>query len=158
MRNWLSSDSAEQVDVLNNPENLVWGGSDPKSKPIIATHTTNIIAATYTTNGIPTRKLYPLFIKPAIQAVKMRSRASCGSPNFVATSVSPTRIGNQDIIIPSNSITARRGSNNEPFNVSINQFSAVNGHSTSHFSGVSGAETVSTEVAHVNPCERVGWK
>ena len=39
----------------------------------------------------------------------------------------------------------------------MNQFSAVNGHSTSYFSGVSGAETVSAEVANVNPCESVNF-
>ena len=65
------------------------------------------------------------------------------------------QIGNQDIFSPSNSSTARRGRNAEPFDTSINQFSAVNGHSTSYFRGVSGAETVSAEVADVNPCERV---
>ena len=94
------NDSAEQVDLLNDSENLVVGVSDPKSDPIVATHITNGISACDTTNGILTRKLYPLFIKPAIRAVETRSRASCGSPNFVVTSVSPTRIGNQDIFSP----------------------------------------------------------
>ena len=47
--------------------------------------------------------------------------------------------------------------NAEPFDASINQFSAVNVHSTSYFSGVSGAETVSAEVSDVNPCERVNF-
>ena len=75
-RNWLRNDSAKQVDVLNNSENLVADGSDPKSDPSVATHTTNVILSTDTTNGISTQKLYPLFIKPAIQAAKTRSRAS----------------------------------------------------------------------------------
>ena len=43
------------------------------------------------------------------------------------------------------------------FDASINRFSAVNGHSTPYFSSVSGAETVSSEVADVNPCERVNF-
>ena len=93
-RNWLRNDSSEQVDVLNDSENFVVDGSDPKSDPSVATHNTNGISATDTTNRISTQKLYPLFIKPAIQAVKTRSRASCGSPSFAVTSVSPTRIGN----------------------------------------------------------------
>ena len=42
-RNWLRNDSAEQVDVLKDSENLVVDGSDPKSDPIVATHTTNKI-------------------------------------------------------------------------------------------------------------------
>ena len=77
--------------------------------------------------------------------------------SFLVTSVSPTRIGNQYIFSPSNSSTARRGRNAEPFDASINGFPAVNEHSTSYFSGVSGAETVSAEVADVNPCERVNF-
>ena len=63
------NDSLEQVYVLNDCKILVVDGSDPKSDPSVATHTTNRILATDTTNGISTRKLYPLFIKPAIQAV-----------------------------------------------------------------------------------------
>ena len=49
--------SAEQIDVLNNSENLVVDGSDPKSDPNVATHTTNGISATITPNGILTQKL-----------------------------------------------------------------------------------------------------
>ena len=60
------NDSAKQVDVLNDSENLVVDGSDPKSNPPVATRTTNVISATDTNNGISTRKLYPLLIKPAI--------------------------------------------------------------------------------------------
>ena len=75
------NDSAKQVVVTNDSEKLVVDGSDPKSNPSVATHATNGISATYTTNGISTRKLYPLFIKPAIQAtvrpIETRSRASC---------------------------------------------------------------------------------
>ena len=67
--NWLRNDSAEQVDVINDSKNLVVNGSYPKSNPSIATHTTNGFSATVTTNGISTPKLYPLFIKTAIQAV-----------------------------------------------------------------------------------------
>ena len=99
VRNRLRNDYAEQVDALNDSENFVVDGSDPKSDPNVATHTinrilasytTNRISATDTTNGISKRKLYPLFIIPAIQAVETRSRASCGSPSFVVTSISPT--------------------------------------------------------------------
>ena len=89
-RNWLRDDSTKQVDVLNDYEHLVVNKSDPKSNPHVATHITNRISASDTTNGISTRKLYPLFIKPAIQAGITRSRASCRSPSFAVTSVSPT--------------------------------------------------------------------
>ena len=81
-RNWLRNDSAEQVDVLNDSENLVVDGSDPKSDPSVATHTTNGILATDTTNGISTRKLYPLSIKPATQAVEKRSSIDLRKPKF----------------------------------------------------------------------------
>ena len=68
-RNWLRNDSAEQVDVINDSKKMVVGGSDPESDPSVAIDTNNVISATDITNGIPTQKLYPLFIKPAIQAV-----------------------------------------------------------------------------------------
>ena len=99
-RNWLRNDSTEHVDVLNDSKNLVVDGSDPKSDPIVPTHPTNRISANDTTNVISAQKLYPGFIKPAIQAVETRSRVSCGIPSFAVTSVSPTRIGNQDIFSP----------------------------------------------------------
>ena len=143
--------------MLNDSKFFVVDGSNPKSDPNVATHTINGILSTDTTNGILTRKLYPLFIKPAIKAIEPRSRASFGSPKFVDLSVSSTRIRNQDIFGPSDFSTARRGRNAEPFDASINRFSAINGHSTSYFSSVSGAETVSAEVADVNPCERVNF-
>ena len=117
--NSLKNDSFGQVDVLNDSKKLVVDESDLKSDPSVVTHTTNRISANDTTNGISTLKLYPLFIKPAIQAVETRSRASCGSPSFVAMSVFPIRIGNQDIFSPSNSSTARRGRNTEPFDASM---------------------------------------
>ena len=60
-----------------------------------------------------------------------RSRASCEIPTFIATSVSPTWIGNQDIFSPSHPSIAKRGRNAEPFDASINRFLAVNEHSTS---------------------------
>ena len=132
--------------MLNDSKILVVDGSDPKSDPNVATHTTNGISSTDTTNRISTRKLYPLFIKPAIKSIETRSRASFGSPKFVDFSVSSTQIRNQDIFSPSDSSTARRGRNAEPFDASINRFLDVNGHSTSYFSGVSGAEIVSAEV------------
>ena len=113
------NDSFEEVDVLNDSENFVVDGSDPKSDPNVATHTINGILSADTTNGISTRKLYPLFIKPAIKAIETRSRASFGSPKLVDSSVSSTRIRNQDIFSPSDSRTARRGRNAEPFDASI---------------------------------------
>ena len=65
-RNWLRNDSAEKVDAISDSEKLVVDGSDPKSDPSIATHTTNGISDTDTTNVISTQKL---FINPTIQAV-----------------------------------------------------------------------------------------
>ena len=193
-------------------------GSDPKSDPSVATHTTKGISDTQTINGISTQKL---FINPTIQAFvrpitplvtaevevaqeslslsqtvlpqtnvtdaahpcarifrttgnvigterdrvtprdasssETRSRAIFQKSTFVATSISPTRIGNQDIFSPSNPSTARRGRNAKTFETSINGFLAVNEHSTFYFSGVSGVETVSAEVADVNPRERMNF-
>ena len=40
-RNWLRNDSDEQVDAISDSRILVVDGSDPKSDPSIATHTTN---------------------------------------------------------------------------------------------------------------------
>ena len=54
-RNWLRNDSAKQVDVRSDSEKLVVDGSDPKSDLSIATHTTNGISATDTTNAISTQ-------------------------------------------------------------------------------------------------------
>ena len=100
-RNWLRNDSAEQVGVTNYSEKLVVDGSDPKSDPSIPTHTTNIISGIDISNGISTRKLYPLFIKPAIQAVvrlitplvtvevkvAQESLNPCERMNFVSNSI-----------------------------------------------------------------------
>ena len=72
------NDSAKQVDALNDSEILVVDGSDPKSDQSEATHTTN---------GFSQRKLFPLFI--IASSSKTRSRASCRSPSFAVTSVSP---------------------------------------------------------------------
>ena len=84
-----------------------------------------------------------------------RSKASCQSPTVVAMSVSPTRIGNQDNFRPSHPIIVKSGRNVEPFVASINGFSAVNEHSKSYLSGLICVETVSTEIADVNPRERM---
>ena len=76
-RNWLRNDSTEQFDaIINNSdkqvdtirysEKLVVDGSDPKSDPRVATHNTNRISDTHTTNGISTQKL---LINPTIQVV-----------------------------------------------------------------------------------------
>ena len=63
-RNWLRNDSAEQVDAISDSEKLVVDGSDKKKGPRVATHTTNIISPTQTTNSISTQKL---LINPTIQ-------------------------------------------------------------------------------------------
>ena len=60
--------SFEEVDELNESEKFVMDGSNPKSNPNVPTHTINGILSTDTTNRISTRKLYPLFIEPAIKA------------------------------------------------------------------------------------------
>ena len=52
VRNWLSDDSTKQVNVLNDSQNLVMDKSDPKRDIIVATHTINGIAATYSTKGV----------------------------------------------------------------------------------------------------------
>ena len=67
------------------------------------------------------------------------------------------RIGNQDIFSPSHPSIAKRGRNAEPFDASINGFLAINEHSTSYSSGVISFETVSAEVADVNPLERMNF-
>ena len=66
VRNWLRNDSAEQVDAISDSEELVVNGSDSKSDPRVATHTTDGISATHTTNIIITKKI---FINPTIQVV-----------------------------------------------------------------------------------------
>ena len=68
-RNWLRNDSAKQVDVITDSETSVVDGSNSKSNPSVATHTTNGISDTHATNRIPTQKLFSLFINQAIQAV-----------------------------------------------------------------------------------------
>ena len=65
-RNWLRNDSTKHVDAKSDYEKLVVDGSDQKSDPSVATHTTNGTSATNTTNRISTEKL---FINPIIQAV-----------------------------------------------------------------------------------------
>ena len=81
----------------------------------------------------------------------------CQIPLFIATSVPPTRIGNQDIFSPSHPSIAKRGRNAESFDASIKRSLAINEHSTSYFSGVSGVETVSAEVTNVNQCKRMNF-
>ena len=62
-KNWLRNDSAEQFDAISDSEKLVVDGSDLKSNPSVATHTTNVISDTHATNGISTQTL---FIVPTI--------------------------------------------------------------------------------------------
>ena len=50
------NDSFEEVDVLNDSENFVVDGCDPKCDPNVPAHTMNGILSTDTTNGTPTRK------------------------------------------------------------------------------------------------------
>ena len=57
MRNWLRNNSAKQVDAISDSDKLVVDGSDPKSDPRVAIHTTNGFSATHTTNRILTQKL-----------------------------------------------------------------------------------------------------
>ena len=59
--NWLRNNSAEQVDAISDSKKLVVDGSDPKSDQRVATHNTNGISATHTTQK--------LFINPTIQVV-----------------------------------------------------------------------------------------
>ena len=63
---WLRNYSAEQVDAIIDSEKLVVDGSDPKRDPSVATHATNGLSDTDTTNGISTQKL---LINLTIQAV-----------------------------------------------------------------------------------------
>ena len=65
-KNWLRNDSAKQLDAISDSKKLVVDGSDPKSDPAVATHITNGISATHTTNKISTQKL---LINPTIQVV-----------------------------------------------------------------------------------------
>ena len=148
--------------MLNDSEKLVVDGSDPESDPSVATHITNGISDTDTTNGILTRKLYPLFIKPAIQAVvrpiEMRSRASFLSPNLVAISVSPAQFRDQDIINPRHPggiIKVDR--NAEPFDAQINGNATKNSDPTTFFSHVVGVKAVPGEVADVDASERMNF-
>ena len=49
------NDSDKQIDAISDPrKKLVVDGSNPKSAPRVATHTTNVIPTTHTTNGIST--------------------------------------------------------------------------------------------------------
>ena len=73
------------------------------------------------------------------------SRLISQGPSCVSNSVSPTRTGHQNIFSPSHPSISKSGRDAEPFNASINIFSAVDGHSTSYFSGVIGLEAVSGE-------------
>ena len=132
------NDSAEQVGVTNDFENLVVDGSDIKSDPCEATHTTNRIPATDTTNRISERKFFPLFI--IASSSETRSRASCGSPTFVATTVFSTRLRNQDIFSQSDSSTARRDRNAKPFDA---------------FMGLSTAHTADKLKSVIGPATRV---
>ena len=66
-------------------------------------------------------------------------------------------MGTNILSVQATTVPQKGGRNDAPFDASIDGFSAVNEHSTSYFSGVSSAETVSAEVAGFNPCERVNF-
>ena len=66
VRSWLRNDYAKQVDAISDSKKLIVDGSDQKSDPSVATHTTNGTSATDATNRISTQKL---LINPTIQAV-----------------------------------------------------------------------------------------
>ena len=78
---------------------------------------------------------------------------------MVAISISPEKFRDQDIINPRHPGGIIKGDRNaEPFDAHVNVNSTKNSDPmTSYFSGVSGAKTVSAEVADVNPCERVNF-
>ena len=86
------NDSAKQVGVTNDSEKVVVDGAIQRANQVLFT-----IAS----------------------SSKTRSRASCGSPTFVAATAYPTRTRNQDIFSSSDSSTARRGRKSNPFNTSI---------------------------------------
>ena len=65
-RIWLRNYSTKQVDAISYSEKLVVDGNNPKSDPMVATHTTNRISDTHITNVTSTQKL---LINPNIQVV-----------------------------------------------------------------------------------------
>ena len=161
-RNWLRNDSFEEGDLLNDSEKFVVDGSDPKSDPSVATHTTNGFSDIDTTNGISTRKLYTLFIKPVIQAVvrpiATMSRTSFRGPNLVAISVSLAQFREQYIINPRHPGGIIKGDRNtEPFDALINGNSTKNSDPTTFFSHVVGVKAVPGEVADVDASERMNF-
>ena len=84
-------------------------------------------------------------------------RLSPPSPVSNPNSVSPIRTRNQDIVSPTHPSIKKRGRNTEPFNASINGFFAINGHSTSYFSGIIGLGEFPREVAEVNARKRMNF-
>ena len=78
-------------------------------------------------------------------------------PILNSTSNSPTRNGNQDIVIPKRSIIATEARKAEPLDAPINRILAVHGHPTSIFSKVIGPKTVSGESANVYARKRMDF-
>ena len=63
-------------------------------------------------------------------------------PSSNSTSISPAQTGTQEITSPRRSIIAKRARNADPLGAHINEFLAVNGHSTSIFRKIIGLKTV----------------
>ena len=78
-------------------------------------------------------------------------------PSCIGNSVSPMRTGNQDIFSPNYPSVAKRGRNAEPCDATINEFQAVNGHSTSYFRGEIDLDAVSRVITDVNERERMNF-
>ena len=85
------------------------------------------------------------------------SRLISPIPGSNPNSVSPELFRNQEVISPRNPSIAKRGRNADPFDAPIDGSLAVNGHSTSYFSGVIGLESVPGEVTNVNESERMNF-
>ena len=85
------------------------------------------------------------------------ARLTLQIPNFIGTSDSPTRAGNQDIVSPRRSIIVQQGRNDDPFDSPINLFLDVHGQPTSIFSKVIGTKTVSRENTDVYAHERMDF-
>ena len=77
------------------------------------------------------------------------ARLTLQNPNFIGTSDSQTRTGNQYITSPWRSIILQKGSNANPLEAPINKFSAVHGHPTPISSKLIGPKKVSGEIADV---------
>ena len=78
------------------------------------------------------------------------SRLSPPSSGSNSNSISPAHFRNQEVISPIHPSIGKGSRNAEPIDAPIDEFLAVNGHSTSFFSGVIGLEAVPSEVSNVH--------